>query len=245
MTPAYSVVIPVHDEAESIVPLLRSLRDVMDALGRPYETIIVDDGSTDGTARALSDAPELPSPGVLIRLDGRQGKSAALQAGYDAARAPVLITLDGDGQNDPADIPELLAKLAEGFDVVCGWRHARQDPASKRWASRAANAIRRRLTGETVHDVGCALRVLRREALEKIYLTGGYQRMFVALAARYGSRIAEVRVRHHPRRFGVSKYGFWDRLIEGTADLFRVLRLDPSQPMPRAPSPRIKEVIRT
>lgn len=243
MTPALSVVIPVRDEAPSVLPLLASVHRVLRGLARPYEVLLVDDGSTDDGVARLKSAGDAVAPLKIVVLDGGQGQSVALQAGFDAAQGEILVSLDGDGQNDPQDIPLLLAKLDEGCDVVCGWRHRREDPWSRKIASRLANAVRRRFTGERIHDVGCTLRAFRRPVLEKVHLSGGLHRMFTALAARYGFRVEEVMVAHHPRRAGRSKYGNVGRLIEGTADLLTVLTLDAGRPMPRTPAPLVREMI--
>ncbi|MBI4422259.1 MAG: glycosyltransferase family 2 protein [Elusimicrobia bacterium] len=240
--PRFSVVIPVRNEAAAIVALCESVQRVLRGLSAPFEIVVADDGSDDGTLDRLRTLAGTAPLRVVI-LEGRQGQAAALQAGFESSRGPILVTLDGDGQNDPEDVPRLLSRLDEGYDVVCGWRRDRRDPPAKRLASRLANAARVLLTGDTVHDVGCTLRVLRREAWRPIYLSGGLHRYFVALAARYGSRIAEVEVRHHPRRSGASKYGLLDRLLQGSADLLKVLRLDPARPMARVPEYRVREVL--
>lgn len=215
-----SVVVPVRNEAGSLEELLAALGAVMAGVDPAHEILVVDDGSDDGT-------PELfrrlaPPRARLLRSPGR-GKADALQAGFDAARGGVIVTLDGDLQDDPADIPRLLGRLDEGYDLVVGWRRRRNDPLSKRLASRAANLLRRLLLGERVHDVGCPLRVFRRSLLSSIRLRGGLHRWLTALAARRGFKVAELEVSHRPRRHGRSKYGNWGRALEAPADLLRVL----------------------
>lgn len=220
----YSAVIPVHNEEASVLPLYNRLKAVLDGLGEPYETLFVDDASTDTSLAKLeslrSAAPQL----VILSHKIRGGQSAALQTGFDAARGELIITLDGDLQNDPEDIPKLLKKLKEGYDVVCGWRDGRRDPLLKIIASRIANAVRRAFLREKIHDVGCSLRVFKREVLKKIVLSGEDHRFFTAFAAQYGFRIGETKVRHHPRMHGKSKYGIWRRLTRSLADLYRIRR---------------------
>ncbi len=242
----YSVVIPLHNEEESVSSLCASLRDVFQMLGESYEVIFVDDGSTDGSLAALKLlAPPEPSGQLqIISFTKRYGKSAALQAGFDAASGQVIITLDGDLQDDPKEIPGLLTKLHEGYDLVVGWRYRRQDPLIKIVASRIANAVRKQVTGETIHDVGCGLRVFRRDVLNSIYLTKGWHRLFTAIVHVKGFRIAELKVVHRPRRFGVSKYGIWDRLTESFLDLAHFRRHDWSQPMQRTQEYELKEILR-
>lgn len=218
----YSVVIPMNNEEDAVQPLVQAVTQVMDSLGAIYELIIVNDGSVDGTLarlnRLMPSAPRL----TVVSFPTRQGKGRALQAGLDRARGEILVTLDGDLQNDPNDIPALLQKLEEGYDVVCGWRSPRRDPWMKRASSGVANVIRRMLRRDEVHDVGCALRVFRRTVLPRVNLSDGRHRWFTWLAARAGCRIGEVKVRHHPRRFGRSHYGTWDRLIESCATFWRL-----------------------
>lgn len=218
----YSVVIPMNNEEESVEPLVRAVTQVMDSLGAAYELIIVDDGSIDGTLaqlnRLMPSAPRL----TVVSFPTRQGKGGALQTGLDRARGEILVTLDGDLQNDPHDIPALLQRLEQGYDVVCGWRTPRNDPWTKRTSSKIGNLIRWILLREPLHDVGCSLRVFRRTVLQRVNLSDGKHRWFTWLAARAGFRIGEVKVRHHPRRFGRSHYGTWDRLIESCATLWRL-----------------------
>lgn len=221
MSVRYSVVVPVRDEAGTLEELCRAVRSAMDGAGAPHELIIVDDGSSDGTAELFR---RLAPPGARLLERPRRGKAEALQAGFDAARGSVIVTLDGDLQDDPADIPRLLAKLDEGHDLVVGWRRQRQDPFSKRAASAAANLLRRALLGERVHDVGCPLRAFRRPLLERVRLSGGLHRWLTHLAARGGFSVAEVPVSHRPRRHGRSKYGNAGRALQSLLDLPAALR---------------------
>ncbi len=217
-----SVVVPVYNEEDNVGPLLDGVRDALEGLGRPYELIVVDDGSTDGTAARLRDAvTRLPALRV-VRLRSNFGQSAALAAGFDLARGELVVTMDGDRQNDPADIPRLLDKLKEGYDVVSGWRRERQDPFwSRRLPSRVANGLISWITGVHLHDYGCGLKVYRREILRDIALYGEMHRFLPALARWVGATIGELPVGHWPRRSGVSKYGL-GRTVRVLLDLLTV-----------------------
>jgi glycosyltransferase involved in cell wall biosynthesis len=217
-----TVVVPVYNEEDNVGPLLDSLREALDRLGRPHEVILVDDGSTDRTAARLAEAIARFPALRVVRLRGNFGQSAALAAGFDLARGELVVTMDGDRQNDPADIPRLLDKLEEGYDVVSGWRHSRQDPLwSRRVPSRAANALISWITGVRLHDYGCALKAYRREILRDIQLYGEMHRFLPALARWVGASIAELPVAHWPRRSGVSKYGL-GRTVRVLLDLMTV-----------------------
>ncbi len=217
-----SVVVPVFNEEDNVGPLLDGIRDALEGLGRPYELIIVDDGSTDGTASRLREATaRLPTLRVA-RLRGNFGQSAALAAGFDLARGELIVTMDGDRQNDPADIPRLLDKLKEGYDVVSGWRRDRQDPFwTRRIPSQLANALISGITGVRLHDYGCALKVYRREILKDVQLYGEMHRFLPALARWVGATVGEMPVGHWPRRSGVSKYGL-GRTVRVLLDLLTV-----------------------
>jgi glycosyltransferase involved in cell wall biosynthesis len=220
--PALSVVIPVYNEEENVGPLLAGLRDALEGLGQPYEVIVIDDGSTDATFDRLRDAlADLPRLQV-VRLRANFGQTAALAAGFDVARGEVVVTLDGDGQNDPADIPRLLGKLKEGFDVVSGWRRSRRDPFwSRRLPSHLANALISWITGVRLHDYGCALKVYRREILRDVALYGEMHRFLPALCRWVGATVGELPVGHRPRQRGVSKYGL-GRTVRVLLDLLTV-----------------------
>ena len=217
-----SVVIPVYDEEESVIPLARAVNKVLGGLGGPSEIIFVDDGSTDRTFVRLKDLQgELPRLRV-IRLRGNFGQTAALAAGFDLAQGEVVVTLDGDLQNDPADIPALLAKLEEGFDVVSGWRRERRDPFwTRRLPSRLANTLISRITGVRLHDYGCMLKAYRQPIVKDLALYGEMHRFLPALARWVGASVAEVPVSHQPRRHGRSKYGL-GRTLRVLLDLFTV-----------------------
>lgn len=216
-----SVVVPAFNEEANVEPCYRELVEVLGGLGRPFEVIFVDDGSTDSTFPRLEALAAVDPRLRVIRFRRNAGQTAALDAGFRAARGAVVVTMDADLQNDPRDIPRLLAAL-EAHDVVCGWRVDRQDPWTKRAASRVANAVRRRLTGDGIHDTGCSLKAFRREALARLKLYRGLHRFLPALCRLEGFRVAEVPVRHRPRRAGRSKYGNWGRLWAGLADLWAV-----------------------
>lgn len=240
----YSVIIPIYNEEESLLPLYYSLKSVMERLKAPYEMIFVDDGSTDRSFEKLKNIAASSASLTVISLNGRCGKSAALQTGFDAAQGEILITLDGDLQNDPEDIPKLLEKMNQGYEIVCGWRVDRKDPFHKKIASKIANRVRTALLQEKIHDVGCGLRVFKKTVLKKIRLWGNQHRFFTALVLRQGFRIGEEKVNHRFRQFGKSKYGIWDRLVEGIADLIRFQFRCPSKPPQRGFDHKIKEIIK-
>jgi glycosyltransferase involved in cell wall biosynthesis len=217
--PTISIVLPARDEARALSELLPEIRRTMDGLGVSYETIVIDDGSTDGTRRFLEerskDWPEL----VGLELRRNVGQTAALQAGIDRARGETIVTLDADGQNDPKDIPHLLEKLNEGFDLVTGWRVDRQDSnLSKKLPSRVANRLIQLMTGTGLHDQGCALKAFRAEWLKEFRIYGEQHRYLAALAEGWGAKVAEVPVNHRPRATGQSHYG-WNRVPRVLLDL--------------------------
>ena len=213
-----SVVIPFYNEEAVAEGVLTEILGVVKPLGRPFEVIAVDDCSTDGTpallARLRASTPELR----VLRAGRRGGQSAALSAGFRAARGEVVVTLDGDGQNDPASIPALLQAL-EGADLAAGVRASRKDTGWKRLSSRVANGYRRWALDDPFRDVGCGLKAFRREVLESIPYFKNMHRYFPLLALWQGFKVVEVEVGHRPRAGGTSKYGTWDRLTAGLADL--------------------------
>lgn len=221
MQPRLSVVIPFRDEAPSLAALHAELVGVLDALPFEAEMIFVDDESGDDGAGVVARLAANDPRVRLLSLTPHSGQSAALEAGFRAARGELVATMDADLQNDPADLPALLAGLAEA-DCVCGVRVARRDELGTRLASRAANAIRRRVLGDGIEDIGCSLRVMRRSWLERIKLFRGGHRFLPVLLALEGARIAERPVRHRPRRHGRSKYGVLMRLRVVWADLLGV-----------------------
>jgi glycosyltransferase involved in cell wall biosynthesis len=215
------VVVPAYNEAANVEPLGWELLAVLAGIGGPFEILFVDDGSTDGTWAALCRLAEADPRVRLLRFRRNAGQTAAMAAGFRAARGAVVVTMDADLQNDPHDIPALLAAL-EGYDAVCGWRVDRRDPWTKRAASRLANAVRQRFTADGVHDTGCTLKAFRRETLVHLPLFRGMHRFLPALLRMEGFRVTEVPVHHRPRRAGRSKYGNWGRLWAGLADLWAV-----------------------
>ena len=202
-----SVVIPVYNEEESLEPLLRELRSALEPIGRSYEIIIVDDGSTDGTYPILCRLYQREAGLKAVRLKRNFGQTAAVAAGFAYAQGEVIVAMDGDGQNEPKDIPTLLSKLEEGFDLVSGWRSPRKDPFwSRRLPSRVANGLISWTTQVKLHDYGCTLKALRRDIAKDLRLYGEMHRFIPAIAFERGAKIAEIKVRHRPRQWGKSKY---------------------------------------
>jgi glycosyltransferase involved in cell wall biosynthesis len=220
-SPWLSVVVPLHDEEDSLEPLHRELDAALAGVAGGVELIFVDDGSRDASrARLRALAAKDPRVRVLA-LDRNHGQSAALDAGFRAARGEVVVTLDADGQNDPADIPRLLAAL-DAADVVNGVRVGRRDDWLRRFSSQVANGFRNALTHESVTDVGCSLRAMRAEPLRRVRLWRGAHRFLPTLLRLEGARVVELPVSHRARRHGRSKYGVLDRLFVGLADVFAV-----------------------
>lgn len=215
-----SIVIPAYNEEEALPLLLEKLDSVIRSLPHPSEVVVVDDGSRDRTPQILKEAVKrYPWLRVFI-LRRNFGQSAALTCGIENARGKVIVTLDADLQNDPEDIPRLLEKIEEGYDVVSGWRRERRDPfLSRRLPSRVANWLIGRITGVKIHDYGCTLKAYRREVIQGIPIYGELHRFIPVLTDLRGARITEIPVRHHPRRFGKSKYGI-SRTYRVLLDLF-------------------------
>jgi glycosyltransferase involved in cell wall biosynthesis len=216
-----SIVVPVHDERENLEPLVDELNQALDPSRRPVEIVLVDDASRDGSAeliaRLVGEHPHVRG----LHLRERRGQTAAFDAGFKAARGRSVVTMDGDLQNDPRDIPRLVAALAE-HDVAVGYRTRREDPWPRRWASRVANAVRNRLTGDDIIDTGCSLKAFRGECLRGLKLYRGMHRFLPTLLRMEGRRVVQLPVGHRPRRAGRSKYGILDRLSTGLADLLAV-----------------------
>ena len=218
-----SVLVPVLDEAETVQELARRVADVLGRLGRSFEIVFVDDGSSDGTPKQVREARERDPRVKLVRLRRNFGKAAALCAGFDHCTGSIIITMDGDLQDDPEEIPRFLAKLEdEDLDLVSGWKRRRQDPASKRLPSRLFNWVTRQLAQVDLHDFNCGFKAYRREVLAEISVYGELHRYIPVLASRRGFLVGEIQVQHHPRLHGRSKYG-WDRLYKGLLDLITVL----------------------
>ena len=220
MQPQLSVVAPLYNESQNVQPLVDWILEALGAYPETYEVILVDDGSRDDTWDRIVQAA-LANPCVHgLRLGRNVGQTAAMMAGFDHARGHVVVSLDGDLQNDPRDIPMLVAKLDEGYDLVCGWRQRRQDKLILRKVpSWVANRLIRRLTGVQITDNGCSLKAYRRDLLDRISLYAEQHRFIPALSASVGARITELPVRHHARRFGESKYGI-SRTVKVLVDLF-------------------------
>ena len=217
-----SIVIPVLDEEENIPVLYSELKKVMDALNKNYEIIFIDDGSKDKTFKILKGLQEKDKKVKIIKFRKNFGQTSAIQAGFDNANGKLIITMDADLQNDPGDIPELLDKINEGYDVVSGWRHNRKDPFfTKKIPSKISNWLAVKLTGVDIHDFGCTLKAYRKDSLEGIKLYGEMHRYIPALVAWSGFSVAEIKVKHHPRKYGKAKYGF-QRLLKGFLDLINL-----------------------
>lgn len=217
----YSLVLPVHNERENLPALLAELGEVLPRLGGGYELICVDDGSDDGSREWLQNYRRGDPRCRLLLFAENRGQSAALAAGFARVRGEYVITMDADGQNDPADLPELVAYLGD-YDLVQGWRRARRDPWLTRAASRVANAIRNLVTGEGIRDSGCALRIMKSVYLRRVPVFAGMHRFLPALLQIAGARVVELPVRHRPRRAGSSHYGLWRRALSGGRDLLGV-----------------------
>lgn len=221
MPPEISLVIPVFNEEESLPILAAEIREALAPLGRPYEVIYVDDGSTDRSPEVLRQLAREDRTVRIVRQGKNAGQSAALDAGFRFARGEVVVTLDADLQNDPADIPRLLAEL-DGCDVVSGVRTRRQDDWVRRVSSKVANGVRNRLTNESITDVGCTLKAFRTEYLRRIPMFTGMHRFLPTLLRMEGARVIEVPVHHRPRLHGQPKYGIGNRIWKTLTDLFAV-----------------------
>jgi glycosyltransferase involved in cell wall biosynthesis len=219
--PELSVVVPVYDEEENVEPLYARLVSALDELGRTYEIVVVDDGSRDGTYAKLAALAAVDQRLKLVQLRRNYGQTAAMAAGFDHARGEVLVPMDGDLQNDPADVGRLLEKLDEGYDVVSGWRKDRQDSFTRTLPSRIANWLIGRVTGVRLHDYGCTLKAYRAEIVRDTRLYGEMHRFLPALAHEAGARITEIPVGHHARTAGKSKYGL-SRTLKVLLDLLTV-----------------------
>lgn len=221
--PDLSVVLPIYNEVENVPILIDEIRRVLEPEPWSWEIVAVDDGSSDGTAAALEALrPSVPSLRVLS-FDRNYGQTAALDAGWRAAQGRFIVSLDADLQNDPADIPRMMRKLeADGVDMVIGVRVNRQDSLGRRIQSRIGNGVRNWITRDRITDTGCSLKLLRREAIERVKLFNGMHRFLPTLVRNEGYRVVEIPVNHRPRRFGTSKYGAMNRALRGLIDCFAV-----------------------
>lgn len=222
--PDISVIIPVYNEAPNIEPLARQTGKALDGMALAAEILFVNDASEDETTRILErlhrDDPRIRA----ITMEERSGQSAAIWAGFRHAEGDVFVTLDGDLQNDPADIPAVLERLTDA-DMVCGWRVQRNDSRVKRISSRIGNGFRKALLHDTIHDTGCGLKAIRRECALSFVPFNGMHRFFASLALMHGFRVVEMPVSHHPRQAGKTKYGIGNRALRGFVDCFGVVWL--------------------
>jgi glycosyltransferase involved in cell wall biosynthesis len=217
-----SVVIPVYNEREALVPLLDEVEQACGVIAGEWEVIFVDDGSTDGSTELLERLARERAPVRVVQLRRNFGKSFALRAGFAETRGSAVVTLDGDGQDVPAEIPALLAKLEEGYDVVSGWKQERHDPPFKRWGSRLFNRLSAGLSGVPLHDVNCGMKAYRGSAIRALDLYGEQHRVIPLIGFQRGWRVAELPVRHRAREQGRSKFGP-ERYVRGLLDLLGVL----------------------
>jgi len=215
-SPSVSVVVPLFNEEENMSILQSELRAALGGLD--HEIIFVDDGSIDCTVERIENAPNIR----VLRFAKNAGQSAAIYAGLQAARGAIAVLIDGDLQNDPADIPKLLAEISRGADLVCGYRAQRKDTVVKRLTSRVANSVRSRFIKDGVRDTGCTLKAMRRECVGALVPFKGMHRFIPALIKAAGYRLVEISVNHRPRRFGRSKYGLGNRALRATIDMFGV-----------------------
>lgn len=213
----FSVVVPLFNEEGNVRELHGKIVDACNKLEKTYEIIFVDDGSKDGTVAKCADL----APLILIRLRKNFGQTAAFDAGFKRACGKVIVTMDGDLQNDPADIGAVLKKMEEGYDIVSGWRYERKDPLSKKIFSRGADKLRKLLLKDSIHDSGCSLKAYNAEALKSVDLFGEMHRFIPALLELDGYQVGEIKVSHHPRMHGVTKYN-WKRSIKGFVDMISI-----------------------
>ena len=223
--PWISVVIPIKDERDNLLALTDQLVKVLqgreESKNAPFEIIYIDDGSTDGSSEILDRLASEHRAVTVLHFDRNYGQSAGFDAGFKRSSGALVVTMDGDLQNDPEDIG-LLLSYANDYDLVCGWRTERHDTVMRKISSRVANVVRNAVTGDRVHDTGCSLKIFRRRVIDRLPLFNGMHRFFPALALMHGFTVTEVPVRHHPRRHGISKYGVGNRLFKGLYDLMAV-----------------------
>lgn len=220
------MMVPVFNEVEAIGPLYEATRQVMSELGRPWELIFINDGSSDGSDRKLDEIAAHDANVRVLHFRRNFGQTAAMMAGFDHAKGEVIIPMDGDHQNDPTDIPRMLEKINEGYDVVSGWRKDRQDNALQRnLPSIMANRLISRVSGVALHDFGCSLKAYRAEVIEGVRLYGEMHRFLPIYAKWHGARITEIPVNHHARTTGSSKYGL-ERVVKVIFDLLTVKFMD-------------------
>ena len=219
-----SIIIPLLDEEENLRPLMQKIQETMAAYSRPYEVIFIDDGSTDGSMGMLRELHAAHAQVKVIQFRRNFGKAAAYAASFPQAKGQIIITMDADLQDDPAEIPNLIAELDSGYDLVSGWKEKRLDPLGKILPSKFFNWVTGRVSGIPIHDFNCGLKAYRREVATDIKIYGELHRYIPVLAHLEGYRISEIPVQHHPRQFGATKYG-WGRLLKGFLDLLTVMFL--------------------
>jgi len=217
-----SIVVPAKNERETLQPLYKAICGALDPLGEEYEIIFIDDGSDDDSFETLKELHEQDARVRALRFHINYGKSPALAAGFEASRGSIILTIDADMQDDPAEIPHLLEKLGEGYDLVSGWKKNRCDPLSRRLFSKIFNAVVSRASGIPLHDFNCGLKCYRREVFDQVRLYGEMHRFVPVMAGWYGFRIGEIPVTHHPRQSGRSRYGR-ERIIRGFLDFATVM----------------------
>jgi len=219
-----SVVVPLYNEEESLLPLYNAITEQFNTTGKSYEIIFIDDGSTDRSAEVLLELRQSDSSVKIIQFQTNYGKAAALSVGFFSASGEFVITMDADLQDDPKEIAPLINKLDEGYDLVSGWKKARKDPLSKRIPSKIFNFVISLVTGVHLHDHNCGLKAYRNKVVKSLSVYGELHRYIPPLAHSLGFKVTEIPVAHHPRRFGKTKYGLW-RYFAGFFDLFTVLIL--------------------
>ena len=222
--PKLSLVVPLWNEQENLIPLVEAIGDALEKVEGPAELILIDDGSTDGSWGVIEDLAGRDPRVRAVRFRRNYGKAAALSVGFSMVRGEFVVTLDADLQDDPREIPKLLSKLGEGFDVVSGWKKKRRDPISKTIPSLFFNRVVSTATGIPIHDMNCGLKAYRAPVVKEIDLYGELHRYIPVLAAWRGYRTGEVPVEHHPRRHGKSKYGPW-RFVAGFLDLLTIMMI--------------------
>jgi dolichol-phosphate mannosyltransferase len=223
MTPDLSVVFPVYNEEENVPILLAEIARALEGSGWMYEIVAVDDGSSDRSLSVLRESRATYPTLRVLALEKNSGQTAALDAGWRAARGRLVVSLDADLQNDPADIPAMMRKLEEsGSDMVIGVRVNRRDTVARRIQSKIGNGVRNWITGDKITDTGCSLKLLRREAIDRVHLFTGMHRFLPTLVRMEGYRVVEMPVNHRPRQFGVSKYGAMNRAFRGLVDCLAV-----------------------
>jgi dolichol-phosphate mannosyltransferase len=225
MTPHYSLVVPLYNEEGNVTPLVTASVEVLDGLKRDYEIILVNDGSTDGTLAEIAACTARWPRCRVLNQPGNLGQATSLLDGLRAARGDILLTMDGDGQNDPRDFPLLIAPVEAGtLDAACGWRHDRHDSLVRKYMSRIANVVRSRFLRDGLHDSGCQLRAMRKEVVGALFPFELMQSFLPAMLVAAGYRIGEFRVRHHPRVHGEAKYGFRKLWLRPTLAMIRLRR---------------------